>query len=717
MGERSGLNRRDFLRLSAIAAAGGVLSACSGGGGSGNGSGSALTGPAGEKIPPVSKTDVAYSKGLTFHGKLKESPLLAAQVKAGKLPAVEQRVSQQPYVVPHSWVKAGKYGGTLRTVCSDTTDRQTHILMTESMYGHSPLRWLKDGMEIGPGLVQSWEANGTLSSWTLHFRKGLKWSDGQPWTVDDVLFWWEDEVHFAPMNQTPPQELRSAKGTPVQMVKVDDATLRLDFDSPTPLAADYMSAWTNRMQGPRWMDPKHYLQQFHLKYTPGLDPAGWVQTFTTKADYSMNPDSPTMTGWRLKEYKQGQSSTWERNPFYYAIDQWGHQLPYLDTVIWTNFQDPQAMRLAIQQGRADYVSGFHVSLGLSDVSGIKASQAQSGLEVLLWDGGDGGGYNWFFNYDHQDDKLRTLFRNPTFRQAMSIACNRAQIRKVVYFNQGEISGGTMSPKGIEFQIGQGPSVYKQWRDAYSKYEPDKAKQMLDQLGVKQPAGAQWRTLPDGSPLTITLDYAANQSQDRITVTDLIAKDWQAIGVNARPNPVPPTSYNILWSTGQLQVQANWIGSGDGPNSLVYANWLVPLDNARWAPLEGQWSIMQGTPQANQQQNVNPWKRTPPNLAPDPGGVVDKLRQIYARAPLEPDFMKRNEYVWQIMKLHISDGPFFGGTVSNTPSVVLRKNGLKNVPTRDDLFLNGFTAPWVVPAPATYDPETWYWDNPGAHAGQ
>ena len=58
------------------------------------------------------------------------------------------------------------------------------------MYGHSLLRYLNDGLDVGPGLVESWEVNEDASEWTLHFREGLRWSDGEPWTTADIMFWW-----------------------------------------------------------------------------------------------------------------------------------------------------------------------------------------------------------------------------------------------------------------------------------------------------------------------------------------------------------------------------------------------------------------------------------------------------------------------------------------------------------------------------------------------
>ncbi|HEV7214077.1 MAG TPA: ABC transporter substrate-binding protein, partial [Chloroflexota bacterium] len=119
----------------------------------------------------------------TASGKYQEAPMLAAMVKAGSLPAVEKRLPDVPYVVPHPWLTTGKYGGQIQTVCSDKSDWGTTHDLQESMYGHSILRWLKDGLAIGPGLAQSWESNADLSTWTLHFRTGLKWSDGQPWST------------------------------------------------------------------------------------------------------------------------------------------------------------------------------------------------------------------------------------------------------------------------------------------------------------------------------------------------------------------------------------------------------------------------------------------------------------------------------------------------------------------------------------------------------
>ncbi|MCL5947285.1 MAG: ABC transporter substrate-binding protein [Chloroflexi bacterium] len=644
--------------------------------------------------------------------------MLAALVKAGKLPPVEQRLPVKPYVVPHPWLKVGNYGGKMHMLCSDTSDWQTTHLMQEGMYGHSILRWLKDGLAIGPGLAESWESNTDQSVWTFHFRKGLKWSDGHPWTTGDILFWWEDEVLNTSLKLIPPPEAHSGKGTLWKMTAPDANTLVLTYDSTTPLTADRLAMWVKRGIGPHWMDPKHYLSQFMPKYNPKIDKKNWVTNYMLKRDWTKTVGNPTMTGWKLVSYTKGQSSVWDRNPYYWVVDKEGNQLPYLDGVTWTNIQDPQVFRLSVTQGKADYVHGAWTSLGLADVATLKSSQAQSNLQMWFWDSGSGTGSMYFFNRDIEDPKLRQLFRNGDFLKAMSHAYNRDNARKVVYFEQGELTTGTMSPKAIEWHIPGGQKVYQTWRDSALKYDPALAGQMLDKIGVKK--SGQWRTLPDGSPLTITLDYPANADPNGYDMKKnaLLAKDWQNIGVNAKENPVTPASFGQEWAHGKLQMNCNW-EVGDGPNCLVYPQWLVPLENARWAPMEGVWNNLIGTPQENQQLNVDPYKRTPPRMAPEKGGPIEKIWQFYLQTQTEPDATKRAQLVWDIVKIHYTDGPFFCGTAANYPQLVLVKNGLNNVPTREDLgpqngYQYGFTNPWVIPSPAVYDPETYFWTDPSQH---
>ena len=113
-----------------------------------------------------------------------EAPMLAEKVKAGLLPPVEERLPENPVVItPYHGI--GQYGGTWVRFGTSTSFSEVRMCM----YGHSPLRWT-DSLEIVGNWVESWESNEDKTEWTLHIRKGIKWSDGYPFTSADFMFWW-----------------------------------------------------------------------------------------------------------------------------------------------------------------------------------------------------------------------------------------------------------------------------------------------------------------------------------------------------------------------------------------------------------------------------------------------------------------------------------------------------------------------------------------------
>lgn len=246
--------------------------------------------------------------------------MLAKMVQDGTLPPVDQRLPKNPYTPPHDWLQPGKYGGVLnkayRTDAWGTTG-----LIHEMQYGTSPLRYLKDGLAIGPGLAESWEANADASEWTFKLREGVKWSDGEPLTTKDIMFWWESivggngkETEFPaglkPF-ENPPDEARSGKGTLMTLSAPDDYTFTMKFDAPAPLTADRLAMWVNGFIGPTWIVPRHYMEQFNpvLHNDTNADWTNHQQKFSHN-----NVDYPRLTGWKLTTFEEGVRSVWERNP-------------------------------------------------------------------------------------------------------------------------------------------------------------------------------------------------------------------------------------------------------------------------------------------------------------------------------------------------------------------------------------------------------------------
>lgn len=702
MSQTKKLSRREFLRLSAVTAAGVVLAACA----------KETVAPAAEATATkpaaaaaATPTPIVIAEAtatpVPTAAVSKESPLLAAKVAAGELPPLEERLPKVPLTLSPV-DEIGAYGGRWRTIWQGGWVG----FFQESQYGHSALRWIDDGLGVAPGTCDTFSANADNSEWTLHFREGLKWSDGQPCGVDDVLFWWNDvTVKGDPANpDSIPDFGQDAKGVLVEMIKVDDFTLTLKYGTPAPLTAKRLAMWVNANIGPRWIIPAHYVKQFHPKYNTAMPD---FKEFSIKAETWTNPEMPSLNAFVVSKYEAGVSLIAERNPYYYAVDTMGNQLPYIDGQDWLNVADAQVAMLQVRQGSVDHVH-FH-PFTLADISTLQDNAAAGGYEVYLWDSGSGTAMMYFWNYDAKDKKVRDLYRTPKFKQAVSFALDRPTIQKTVYYNTGILTTGTMSPKAFEFNFNaEAQAYFQKARDVYAAYDPAKAEALLDEVGCTKGADG-FRTFPDGSALEFRIDIHADAGKEALDVMEIAKKNWDAVGLNTIINQVTPTAFDPGWFAGELTFRTNW-EVGDGPDHLLYPSWVVPNEPSRWAPLCGRLLQYEGTDSENSEADVNPWDRQPPRFnKTDPdyvGTPIEKIHALYRQAVIEPDEVKRAQLVWGMWDLHISDGPFFIGTTANYPRIIIKSLKMTNVPTKEQLKLGGFVNPWIIPYPAVTNTETW-----------
>lgn len=668
--------------------------------------GSSAAGNVGDYVQPLPKP-----------AKFFESPSLTGK----GLPPVEQRLPQNPYVIPHKWSVRGKYGGTAQTVMVGSTGMANASGVMEFFYGFSPVRYLNDGLDVGPNGVEKWSSNDDTSQWTLVYRKGLKWSDGVELDVDDVIFWYEEIAKPNYDGQVPPDFCISSKGNLCQMRRVDQWTLEITYDTPTPLLPYNLAYWANGgigATGPVWILPKHYLKQFHPHYNPKVpktwdSPGGlWEQ----KADWKRNPDCPTIIGYKCKSFDNNSSIVLERNPYYYAVTKDGDQLPYIDEWTFTLASNAQAALLQVQQGSYDFVHGPYANIGLAQISGLKEKASSGNYNVRLWDSGSGTASIFFLNYDYiaKDKKYGTLFRDKRFMQAISWGFDRNAAWKSIYYQSGAPTTGTAGAKISEFSAApDGPKMFKQWQDKYLGPNIAKAKALLAQLGLKDTNGDGYVEFPDGSELTVEVPYSADINAEGSAKDDQLVADMKKIGLRMRRDPIPPTAFSPDWTNGQLMSHTNWEISNVG-TCLVYPQWLVPLEPTRWAPLEGTWVGLTGSPKQKTELSVAPLKRHPPRMEPEKGGVIARLETLYNQAKGATDSMKRNQLVWQMMRIHIDEGPFFIGPVTNYVQPAVCDVDMGNVPTRDMLRLHGVVNPWGTPTPGVYDTEAFFWNHPDKH---
>ena len=634
-----------------------------------------------------------------------EAPMLHEMVLAGELPPLEERIPVDPLVI-EPFSEIGQYGGTWHRF--DTSTDGNHLAM--AMYGFSPVHWVLDGLNKRPGLAKGWDSNADKTEWTLTFREGTRWSDGDPFTVDDFLFWWNDMVLNADHPDVPPDYMISG-GETAQVDKIDDYTLQFTFAAPSPLFLDRLAMWPNGMvpDGEKLFVPEHYARQFHPDYSDEYDT---FEEMDEKIDWRVNPEAPVLNAWMPVSYEPGTRMVLERNPYYYAVDTAGNQLPYIDRIDMTVVEDLEVAKLRVIAGEQEICGRPCRYQPLSELSVFRDAQDTVGLQTDLWDAGGGAEFLVYPNWTHTDPQKRALYRDRNFRLALSHAIDREKIQKIVYFGTGELTTGTMSPKAIEFNADDtGKELYEQWRDLAVEFDLDLANELLDEAGAVDADGDGVRDLPSGDELTLRIDCDANGLQNRASAqnVEIITEGWEAVGLNVQVNAVPSEQMGVIQDNSELDIRGCW-GLGDGPNFLVFPNWVVPVDNNRWAPLYGAWYKVQGTDKEGTELDVDPLERNPPREEPEEGDPALRLWALYDAARTEPDDQKRLELSQEIIRVHIEEGPFVIGTVANAPTLMSYLDTVGNVPTKEQLGAGGFTGPWIMVYFGAVYPEQMYFKN-------
>jgi len=631
-----------------------------------------------------------------------EAPMLHEQVLAGTLPPLEERIPAEPYVL-EPFGEIGKYGGTWHRFDTSTDGR--HLQM--AMYGHSFIHWVRDGLEVRPGLAKGWEASEDKTEWTLYFREGTRWSNGDPFTVDDILYWWEDLV-LNPDHPYQPPDYFIAGGETVVLTKIDDYTLQFNFAGPAPLFVDRLAMWPNGMEptSERLVMPSNYLKQFHPDYSEAVD----FNEHDEKSDWKINPECPVLNAWMPVAYEPGVRMSLERNPYYYAVDTAGNQLPYIDRIEMQYVEDLEVSFLHVLAGEQEFCGRPCKYYDLANLSVLRNAEAEVGFTSYLWDGGSGTGAMFFTNWNHPDPEKQEVYRMKEFRRALSHAINRPLIQKVVYFGTGEPTTGTLSPKAVEYhRTERGRELYAAWRDLAVEYDPEGAMALLDEAGIVDQDGDGWRDMPSGEPLELRMDQAATASSAYVSANEIVKDNWEAVGLKTIINAFPPDQSVPMRNSATFDIWSNW-EVGDGPNHLVYPQWLVPIWNERWAPLYGAWYWVKGTDKEGTELDKDPRDRTPPREEPAPDDPVARLQALYDLAKVEPDDEKRESLVLDMIQIHVDEGPFFIGTVGNLPTIVVAKNNVGNVPNREQLGTGGFTNPWIMVYFGAVFPEQFYFKD-------
>ncbi|MBI3514006.1 MAG: ABC transporter substrate-binding protein [Proteobacteria bacterium] len=590
-------------------------------------------------------------------GKYKEAPALAELVKAGKLPDVAKRLPENPLVVPVV-EKVGQYGGVWRRAFLGPADANNYVRVAyDALFRFSP-----DGATIEPKLAAGAEQSADLKTWTVKLRKGAKWSDGAPFTADDIVFWYKDVLLNKDLTPALPSWIKNADGTPAAVEKIDPETVRFAYKEPATL---FLTALANQDGADRTYAaflPAHYLKKFHPAYTAKaeLDKQvaaanfkTWPELFATRNAPPENIERPTMAAWMSTSRISEPVYALKRNPYYIGVDSAGNQLPYIDEVRFTYFADTQALNLAAIAGNFD-MQERHIQMTNYPV--LKEQEKTGKYRVITWPTFGGADAVIAFNLSYKaDPEIGKLMASKDFRVALSLAVNRDQIKESVFLGLGEARQGVPAPWHPYF-----PGA--EWAKKYTEFKPADANKMLDALGLDKKDAQGIRLMANGKPATLEISVvpAFGAWPD---VAQLVAKDWEKVGIKTIVQIRERALHFKMRDANELMTE---IWNEDTTAFPFTGNAKFDPRNSpilTLGPLFSQWAQSKGKE-----------GQEPPAELKRIMAIVDTAKSV---APAEQ--IKLAQELFRLW----SEGVYEIGTIGLTPmvqGVVVAATGFRNVPT-------------------------------------
>lgn len=600
-----------------------------------------------------------------------------------KLPPVAERLPEEPLVVA-PYQEIGQYGGTLRGLSHATEAGTSDILSCRHV---NLMRYADDLKTIVPNVAKSWSWNEDFTVLTVQLRKGHKWSDGQPFTAEDIVFWYEDLILNTDIYpKTPARWL--FEGQPMEMTAVDPTTVKMIFPVPAPniinrFAVDYGQPF----------QPKHFLKQFHIKYNSQADELArakgkenWAELLNEYyggSDWKDVP-SPLIDGFDtqvvptleshilVEETSRGRLCV--ANPFFHMVDTKGQQLPYINAIDERYVPNKEVRNLKISNGEVDYKQQ---SVFIEDYPLYKQNEQNGNFKVDL---APGLGQNVFysFNTTHKDPFMRELFNDVRFLKAMSLALDREEINEIAYLGQGEPEQALpCDPRTVDF-------VSEADMRTAIDYDPETARELLDELGLVDTSGDGLRDRPNGESLVIRLQFS-NQGGP-VRQHELASDYWRDIGVRVDLKEVSSDEYRANASNNLLDV-TTWYNDEASAPAISQTTWkFVPPFGSYFNPGTGwEWAD---------------WMKSEGQEGQEPPQEVKKLYTLadqFVQTPLGS--AESNRIGREIVDIHLSH-LWKIGTVGGIRSPIVHHNRVANF---QKMTAKTYDYYWAYP----YRPQQWF----------
>ena len=636
------------------------------------------------QIVPIEGPDIILDEAM-WPTEYSEAPMLADMVAAGDLPPVEERLPEDPMVIK-PLNEIGKYGGTWRRGFTGPADGENMMRINNSS---RLLAWDYSGSYIVPSLLAGWDIQDEGRKYILYLRKGAKWSDGMPFTADDFLFWYEDVALNPDIFPSPPPEMVIA-GEPGLMEKIDDYTISYTFKESYPLFLDILAGHNMVAAAPEGSlgtggggyAAKHYMSQFLPKYSSEeevtakakeLGFESWLDMYLFHSYPARNPDLPVMSPWVTERPVIDPIWSMKRNPYYWAVDTEGNQLPYIDEIVINLAEDREVLLLRALAGEIDF-QGRHISISRLPVLIENMETGDYRVDI-----GRGFCHSAGFHFNHSydgDAEVQKWIRNVEFRRALSIGIDRDQINEAYFLGLG-VGGSVMCSPDLPSTAGE------EFVTRWATHEPDQANEMLDAIGLteKDDEGFRLRTDGSGERLRIEIGMVAGGNEP---IAEMVKDHWKDIGIWADLKAQERSLFETEARANKHQIGI-W-GNGGASQLWLYPRHVLPVNTneAYMGPEIARWFVSGGED----------------GMAP-PYPEMERALELF-RKGASVSAEERNKIGQEIWSL-VVDQVWTIGTVGQSAGVAVTKNNMGNVPRRGCPAQHCRT-------PASGHPPTWFFTD-------
>ena len=470
------------------------------------------------------------------------------------LPPLAERIPEDALVAA-PYHSIGKYGGTFDVMSNATEAGTSDFLAIRHV---NLVRYSDDLQTIVPNVAKGWEWNDDYTQLTFFLRKGHKWSDGHPFTAEDVEYWYEG-LALNPNIFEKPKNYVLVADKPMTVDVIDPQTVRFNMPAPKPgLLVHFANSYAQGFQ------PKHFLGQWDPEISSDADEKAKAMGFENgyevisnyygNSDWTDTPTPMLRSPGKVKNMPKDTMPTLEShilisestegrhlvaNPYFFQVDTAGNQLPYISEQDEIFVNEDEVRLLKLVNAEVDF----------------KAQSLQLSTAPLLLENQEKGDYtvelrpevtlaSFGINMTHEDLEKRKVFADIRFRQAMSVAINRPELNEVAFFGMGE-------PKQYTGFNPLPPFADAKWEQYYAQHDPKLANQLLDEMGLKDTDGDGFRELLNGDKLVINLQFSVQGVP--AAMVELIGQHWAAAGIQTTVKEVTPDEYRSAQSSNKLDV--------------------------------------------------------------------------------------------------------------------------------------------------------------------